>query len=119
MNRLRDAAEKDEFHLVLVTAPDRLARRFVHQTLLVEALAQEGCTIVFLDRPLSQDPYDQLLHQVRGAVAAYERVLIADRTRRGRLAKLRAGQLLPWINTPYRCGKQEAMNLSGLSYMEL
>jgi len=36
-----------------------------------------------------------------GAVAEYERALIADRTRRGRLAKLRAGQLLPWIHTPY------------------
>jgi len=44
----------------------------------------------------------------RGAVAEYERALIADRTRRGRLAKLRAGQLLPWIHTPYgyRCDPQ-------------
>lgn len=46
--------------------------------------------------------------QIRGAVAEYERALIADRTRRGRLAKLRAGQLLPWIHTPYgyRCDPQ-------------
>jgi site-specific DNA recombinase len=46
---------------------------------------------VFLDRPISQDPHDQLLLQIRGAVAEYERALIADRTRRGRLAKLRVG----------------------------
>jgi site-specific DNA recombinase len=61
--------------------------------------------LVFLDRPISQDPNDQLLLQIRGAVAEDERVLIADRTRRGRLAKPRAGQPLPWINTPYgyRC----------------
>jgi len=54
---------------------------------------------------MSQDPNDPLLLQIRGAVAEYERALIADRTRRGRLAKLRAGQLLPWIHTPYgyRC----------------
>lgn len=108
LDRLRDGAERGEFQAVLVTAPDRLARRFVHQTLLVEELAQEGCTIVFLDRPISQDPNDQLLLQIRGAVAEYERALIADRTRRGRLAKLRTGQLLPWINTPYgyRCDPQ-------------
>jgi site-specific DNA recombinase len=108
LDRLRDAAEQGEFQAVLVTAPDRLARRFVHQTLLIEELAQEGCTIVFLDRPISQDPNDQLLLQIRGAVAEYERALIADRTRRGRIAKLRAGQLLPWINTPYgyRCDPQ-------------
>lgn len=108
LDRLRDAAARGEFQAVLVTAPDRLARRFVHQTLLVEELAQGGCTIVFLDRPISQDPNDQLLLQIRGAVAEYERALIADRTRRGRLAKLRTGQLLPWINTPYgyRCDPQ-------------
>ena len=93
---------------MLVTAPDRLARRFVHQTLLLEELAEGGCTVTFLDRPMSQDPQDQLLVPIRGAVAEYERALIADRTRRGRLAKLRTGQLLPWIHTPYgyRCDPQ-------------
>ena len=39
---------------------------------------------------------DQLLLQIRGAVAEHERTLIAERMRRGRLRKLRAGSLLPW-----------------------
>jgi site-specific DNA recombinase len=105
LDRLRDAAERGEFQAVLITAPDRLARRFVHQILLLEELAQLGCPVLLLEHPLSQDPNDQLRLQIRGAVAEYERALIADRTRRGRLAKLRAGQLLPWVNTPYgyRC----------------
>jgi site-specific DNA recombinase len=60
-----------------------------------------GCPVVFLERPISQNPDDQLLLQIRGAVAKYERALIADRTRRSRLARRRSGQLLPWINTPY------------------
>jgi site-specific DNA recombinase len=105
LDRLRDAAERGEFQAVLITAPDRLARRFAHQTLLLEELAQLGCPVLLLEHPLSQDPNDQLRLQIRGAVAEYERALIADRTRRGRLAKLRAGQLLPWVNTllGYRC----------------
>jgi site-specific DNA recombinase len=105
LDRLRDAAERGEFLAILVTAPDRLARRFVHQMLLLEELTQLGCPVIFLERPISQDPNDQLLLQIRGAVAEYERALIADRTRRGRLVKLLAGQLLPWVNTPYgyRC----------------
>src|SRR5690242_9955807 len=37
----------------------------------------------------------------RGAVAEYERTLITERTRRGRLAKLRAGRLLPWPRPPF------------------
>ena len=47
------------------------------------------------------NPHDQLLLQIRGAVAEYERTLIAERMRRGRQAKLRSGQLLPWTRVPY------------------
>src|SRR3712207_6878430 len=50
---------------------------------------------------MGQDPHDQLLLQIRGAVAEYERTLIAERMRRGRLRKLRAGVLLPWTRPPY------------------
>lgn len=50
---------------------------------------------------MSQDPHDHLLLQIRGAVAEYERTLIADRMRRGRQMKLRAGVLLPWATPPY------------------
>ena len=88
--------------LSLVTAPDRLARNYVHQVLLIEELAGHGCRVEFLDRPMSADPHDQLLLQIRGAVAEYERTLIAERMRRGRLAKLRAGTLLPWTTPAVR-----------------
>jgi site-specific DNA recombinase len=71
---------------VLMTAPDRLARNDVHQVLLLDELAQRGCQVECLDRPMRQDPHDQLLLQIRGAVAEYERTLIADRMRRGRQA---------------------------------
>src|SRR6185503_9852180 len=90
-----------EFDLILITAPDRLARKYVHQVLLLEELQQQGCRVEFLERPMSQDPHDQLLLQIRGAGAEYERALITERMRRGRLAKLRAGQLLPWTLPPY------------------
>src|SRR3712207_2941233 len=50
---------------------------------------------------MSQDPHDQLLLQIRGAVAEYERSLITERMRRGRLRKLEAGLLLPWTKPPY------------------
>jgi len=99
--RLRDHAALAELDVVLVTAPDRLARNYVHQVLLIDELAGHGCQVEFLDRPMSQDPHDQLLLQIRGAVAEYERTLIAERMRRGRQAKLRAGTLLPWTTPPF------------------
>ena len=101
LDRLRDRAAVGAFARVLMTAPDRLARNYVHQMLLLEELAQHGCQVDFLERPMSNDPHDQLLLQIRGAVAEYERTLIVDRMRRGRQAKIRSGLLLPWTVPPY------------------
>jgi site-specific DNA recombinase len=101
LDRLRDRAAMAAFEQVLITAPDRLARNYVHQMLLVDEFAQRGCRIEFVDRPMSDDPHDQLLLQIRSAVAEYERTLISERMRRGRQAKLRSGQLLPWTRAPY------------------
>lgn len=101
LDRLRDRAAMAAFQLVLIAAPDRLARKYVHQVLLINELQELGCAVEFIERPMSDDPHDQLLLQIRGAVAEYERSLIADRMRRGRLAKLRSGTLLPWTTAPY------------------
>ena len=101
LDRLRDAAAGARLDRILITAPDRLARNYVHQMLPVEELQGHGAVVEFLDRPMGQDPHDQLLLQIRGAVAEYERTLIAERMRRGRLRKLRAGVLLPWTRPPY------------------
>jgi site-specific DNA recombinase len=69
LDALRDHAALADFDLVLITAPDRLARNYVHQVLIIEDLAKRGIGIQFLDRPMSDDPNDQLLLQIRGAVA--------------------------------------------------
>src|SRR5713101_6131431 len=101
LDRLRDHAALADLDVVLVTAPDRLARNYVHQVLLIDELAARGCQVEFPDRPMSADPHDQLLLQIRGAVAEYERTLITERMRRGRQARLRAGTLLPWTTPPF------------------
>jgi site-specific DNA recombinase len=89
------------FACVLITAPDRVARNYVHQMLLVDARTPRGWRVAFVERPMSEAPHDQLLLQIRAAVAADERTLRAERMRRGRQAKLRGGQLLPWTRAPY------------------
>ena len=101
LDKLRDKVRNREVDIVLITVPDRLARKYVHQVLLIEEMESFGCKVEFLDRPMSHDPHDQLLLQIRGAVAEYERTLITERMRRGRLMKLQAGALLPWSKTPY------------------
>ncbi|SRR6266487_240144 len=101
LDRLRDQVRSAAFDRVIITAPDRLARNYVHQMLLVEEFERAGCQVEFVDRPMSHDPHDQLLLQIRGAVAEYERSLIAERMRRGRRQKYQAGGLLPWTRPPY------------------
>ncbi|HEX6292896.1 MAG TPA: recombinase family protein [Herpetosiphonaceae bacterium] len=99
--RLRDQIARATYTHLLLTAPDRLARNYVHQVLLLEEWTQAGCAVMFVERAMTHDPHDQLVLQIRGAVAEYERSLIAERMWRGRQAKLRAGVLLPWSRPPY------------------
>jgi site-specific DNA recombinase len=101
LDRLREQAGRAAFDKVILTAPDRLARNYVHQMLLIEEFERGGCQVEFVDRPMSHDPHDQLLLQIRGAVSEYERSLIAERMRRGRRQKYLAGGLLPWTRAPY------------------
>jgi len=62
---------------------------------LLEEFERTACRIEFLEQPLGQDPQAPLLRQIRGAVAEYERTLIAERMRHGRQMKLWAGVLRP------------------------
>ncbi|NTV61961.1 MAG: recombinase family protein [Oscillochloris sp.] len=101
LDHLRDIVRSGAIDRVLITEPDRLARNYVHQMIIMDELEHNGCSVEFLDRPLSDDPQDRLLLQIRGAVAEYERTLIGDRMRRGRQAKYCAGTLLPWTSPPY------------------
>jgi hypothetical protein len=73
LDRLRDQAATGAFG---VHSPDRLARRYAYQVLLIDELKDCGVEVVFLNRQLSQGPEDDLLLQVQGVVAEYERAKI-------------------------------------------
>ena len=84
----------------MVLSPDRLARNYVHQMVLIEEFEKGGCRVEFVERPMSSEPDDQLLLQIRGAVAEYERTLLSAKMRLGRLAKYKAGLLVPRTTPP-------------------
>ena len=52
LDRLRDAAASAGLDRIPIAAPDRLARDYVHQVLLVEELQRHGAEVVSLERPL-------------------------------------------------------------------
>ena len=82
-------------------SPDRFARSYPHQWLLLEEFKKYGCRVIFMENPFGDSPHGQLLAQMQGMMAEYERSQIADRTRRGRLHKARKAEFLPWAYRAY------------------
>lgn len=100
LERLRDLAAEGAFEVVLVTVPDRLARRYAYQVVLVDELTRQGCEVLFVQQSLGASPAEQMLLQMQGVFAEYERALIHERTRRGQLFAARQGRV-NWGNPPY------------------
>ena len=91
LDALRDAVRDGVVGVAAVLTPDRLARKYAYQVLLLEEFRRAGVEIVFLQHPISDDPNDQLLLQIQGAIAEYERAVLGERFRRGKLQKARDG----------------------------
>lgn len=101
LSALMAKATEGAFDVLLLTAPDRLARDYVWQRLLLDEFRSHNCRVEFLERPMDESPHDRLLLEVRGAVAEYERSLITERMKQGRARKYQAGLLLPFSRAPY------------------
>ena len=76
LDRLRDDAQAGLFDVVAILTPDRLARKYAYQALILDELRRAGCRVVFVQHPVSDDPNDQLLLQIQAAVAEYERAVL-------------------------------------------
>jgi len=100
LDALRDAVRDGEIDVIGVVSPDRLARKYAYQALLLEEIRRAGCQIEFLNHAIGDSPGDQLLLQIQGAVAEYERALLSERFRRGKQQKARAGQFIG-VRAPY------------------
>jgi site-specific DNA recombinase len=94
LDRLRDRVASGQIDRIYVHAPDRLARKYAYQVLLVEEFEAHGIELHFLHGRQGTSPEDALLIQVQGVIAEYERTRLLERCRRGRLFKARSG----WVN---------------------
>jgi site-specific DNA recombinase len=102
LERLRDSAAEGCFEVLLCHAPDRLARRYAYQVLLLEEFARVGVEVCFAKEPeRGATPEDELLRQFQGMIAEYERAQIAERTRRGKLHRARTGHQAVLSCAPY------------------
>jgi len=94
LDRLRDDAGNHLFEKLFVLSPDRLARKYAYQVLILEELKSLGVEVIFINRPIGEAPEDQLLLGVEGLIAEYERAKIMERTRRGRLHRAQQGEIV-------------------------
>jgi len=101
LERLRDCAAAGSVDRLYILAPDRLARKYAYQVLLVDELQRAGVELVFLNRALGQTPEDELLLQVQGMVAEYERAKILERSRRGKRHAAQSGDVSVLSGAPY------------------
>jgi site-specific DNA recombinase len=101
LERLRDQAAAGSFDRLYVHSPDRLARNYPYQVLLVEELQRQGIDIVFLNHAIGQTPEENLLLQVQGMMAEYERAKILERSRRGKRHAARCGSVNVLCGAPY------------------
>src|SRR5229473_2109877 len=101
LERVRDLAAEGQIQAVLVYSPDRLSRKYAYQILLIEELARHGVETRFLNAPQGATAEDQLLVQLQGMIAEYERAQILERSRRGKRHRARAGEISVLSGAPY------------------
>src|SRR4029077_9089263 len=101
LERLRDLVLQCQVAIVLCYAPDRLARKYAYQVLLLEEFSRHGTEVRFLRGAQAGTPEDELLLQFQGMIAEYERAQIAERSRRGKVHRARAGSISVLSGAPY------------------
>ena len=102
LEKLRDRIAAGLVDVVYVHTPDRLARRYAHQALLLEEFGKHRCKVVFGDHVgLAESPEANLLVQMQGVIAEYEREKILERTRRGRRYSASSGNVSVFGRAPY------------------
>lgn len=101
LERLRDLAAEGQIEVVLIYSPDRLSRRYAYQVLLCEEFFRHGVDVVFIKSAKATMPEEELLLQFQGMIAEYERAQIAERSRRGKRHRAKAGSVNVLSGAPY------------------
>lgn len=101
LEQLRDAVYAGGVDRLYVLDPDRLARKYAYQVVLLEEFQRAGVEVVFLHHAAGHTPEAELLLQVQGMLAEYERAKIVERTRRGKRHAASQGAVSVLSGAPY------------------
>src|ERR671910_2175741 len=101
MDHVRDLVAGGGVSVVLAQDRDRFAREPAYLFYLREEFAQHQTDLRALNDRGDESPEGQLTDGILDQIARYERLKIAERSRRGKLRKVREGKLLAPPTTRY------------------
>ncbi len=101
LERLRDLIAGVGIDVLLCYSPDRLARKFAYQALLIEEFTRAGTRVEFIKGPRGDSPEDQLMVQFQGMFAEYEKAQIMERYRRGKTHRAKTGSINVLSGAPF------------------
>ena len=92
LEKLRDQVAAGMIDKIYIHSPDRLSRKYAYQMILIEEFERYGADVVFLNfQKSNENPESQLLLQMQGMIAEYERSKIMERHRRGKIHAAKRG----------------------------
>ncbi len=94
LDQLRQDAKAKIWNTVLIYDPDRLARRYSYQELVMDELREAGIEVLFVTIPPAVNDEDRIMYGMRGLFSQYERMKIAERFRLGKLRKVKEDHIL-------------------------
>ncbi|MDF2876624.1 MAG: Resolvase protein [Sporomusa sp.] len=94
LDHLRDDLRHGHIKNIVVYDPDRLSRNLTNQLLIADEIEKAGAQLMFVTGDYDCSPEGRLFFSIRGAIAAFEKAKIRERTMRGKRAKALSGKLV-------------------------
>jgi site-specific DNA recombinase len=114
LDELRDLVRTELVDAILIYAPDRLARSYPYQLILLDEFRRCGVKVYFIkNAPQGDTPEAIMFTHFQGIFAEYERALILDRSRRGTIHKAKMGDpaILPKLPYGYKKIKNDRQTI--------
>lgn len=94
LDRLRCEIRAKRIKNVIIYDPDRLSRNLTNQLLIADEIEKADAKLYFVTGDYDASPEGRLFFSIRGAISAFEKAKIRERTVRGKRSKALSGKLV-------------------------
>ncbi len=101
LKRILELARNHQIDTVIVREVDRLSRNLAKQLIVEDELRRYGCDVEYSLEEFANTAEGRLQKHIKATIAEYEREKIVQRTTRGRIQKVEAGNVLVHRYAPY------------------